>query len=77
MPALRTIVLRKVIEDQRSILFFTHSQSAKVKQLDANPACSLLVYHPKQQIQIRLMASANVHLDEEKNCLLLEYHPVI
>ncbi|NET33229.1 MAG: hypothetical protein F6K19_14615 [Cyanothece sp. SIO1E1] len=61
-PETRTVVKRKATPDF-SITFFTDSRSPKVSQIRANPKSSVLFYHPKKKLQIRLYGQA--HLIDE------------
>lgn len=55
-PELRTVVLRKVTEDFK-LRIYTDSRSHKVGQLKINPIASLLFYHPKKLLQIKISGS--------------------
>ncbi len=61
-PETRTVVKRKATPDF-VITFFTDSRSPKVSQIRANPKVSVLFYHPKKKLQIRLYGEA--HLIDE------------
>ncbi|PWJ40837.1 pyridoxamine 5'-phosphate oxidase family protein [Sediminitomix flava] len=58
-PELRTVVKRG-IKDDFSIYFFTDSRSPKVEQLKKHPNVSVLFYHSKKQLQIRIRAKAEL-----------------
>lgn len=60
-PVVRTVVLREFIPTHQAIAFYTDERSPKIKQLTANPFAELMLWSPKQQIQIRL--SGRCHLE--------------
>jgi hypothetical protein len=53
-PDLRTVVLREVQADERTLVFFTDARSAKVRQIQAQPAATLMVWCPRLGWQLRL-----------------------
>ena len=57
-PQLRTVVNRKFSKND-GITFYTDSRSPKVNQILANPQVSLLFYHPKKKLQLRILGIAN------------------
>lgn len=63
-PASRWVVLRKVTEDHR-FLIFTDDRSEKVAQLQANPNASLLFYHNRQGVQVRVNGTISLHHNDE------------
>lgn len=56
-PEVRTVVKRKVDPDL-NLIFFTDSRSPKVTQIRDNPKVSVLFYHPKKKLQLRLYGKA-------------------
>ena len=58
-PEIRTVVKRGIETDLR-ILFFTDTRSPKVEQILQNPKVSALFYHPKKQLQIRVKGNAEI-----------------
>ena len=63
--AQRTVVKRKMLEDF-SILVYTDTRSPKIQQLKNNNEVSALFYHPKKQLQVRVVAQA-ILVDEASN----------
>lgn len=61
-PETRTVVKRKATLDF-TLTFFTDSRSPKVSQIRATPKVSVLFYHPKKKLQVRLYGQA--HLVDE------------
>ena len=54
-PSARMVLLKQV--DQEGFVFFTNYQSAKARQLDANPYASLVFYWPQLERQARVEGS--------------------
>lgn len=52
-PHQRTVVLRDVVNEQHPIIY-TDARSNKVKELQENPAVSLIMYNHKKLMQITL-----------------------
>jgi pyridoxine/pyridoxamine 5'-phosphate oxidase len=63
-PASRWVVLRKVTEDHR-FLIFTDARSEKVEQLRANPNATLLFYHNRKGVQVRVNGTVSLHHNDE------------
>jgi pyridoxamine 5'-phosphate oxidase len=57
---LRTVLLREVQADERRLLFFTDARSAKVRQLQARPAATLMVWCARLGWQLRLRVQLTV-----------------
>lgn len=60
-PQVRTVVLRQ-LSPAMEFLVYTDVRTAKVKDLLETPRVSLLFYHPKKQVQIRVKALATLHV---------------
>ena len=54
----RTVVLRGFNRQQRQLTIYTDARSAKVAQLRAQPACTLVAYQPNPMMQLRLSTNA-------------------
>jgi pyridoxine/pyridoxamine 5'-phosphate oxidase len=65
MPQQRTVVLRKISEDLK-FTFYTDSRSPKIEQMQTNKNVSLLFYHPKKLIQIKVDGKATLINDKEE-----------
>jgi pyridoxamine 5'-phosphate oxidase len=63
-PQVRTVVLRQFTTDLE-FLVYTDARSSKVQELLELPRVSLLFYHPKKQVQVRVQALATVHVEDE------------
>ena len=57
-PAARTVVLRRADADTRQLVFHTDARSAKLRELEQNPAVAWLFQHPGEQLQIRAEGTA-------------------
>jgi len=64
-PSVRTVVLRGCDREARTLRFHTDRRSAKVPQIEADPAGAVLVYDPKQKIQLRLDCRLSVHIGDQ------------
>lgn len=58
-PRLRTVVLRKVAKDL-TLTFYTDRRSKKITHLKENNKASLLFYHPKKMLQLKIEGTAKV-----------------
>ncbi|MCM0060423.1 MAG: pyridoxamine 5'-phosphate oxidase family protein [Algoriphagus sp.] len=63
-PQVRTVVLRHLTPDLE-FLVYTDVRSSKVQELFEVPRVSLLFYHPKKQVQVRVKALATIHVEDE------------
>jgi hypothetical protein len=63
-PQVRTVVLRQLTTNVE-FLMYTDYRSAKVQDLLKIPRVSLLFYHPKKQVQVRVKALATIHVEDE------------
>ena len=61
----RTVVLRGFNRQQRQLTIYTDARSAKVAQLRAQPACTLVIYQPNPMMQLRLSTNAIVNHNNE------------
>lgn len=59
-PQQRSVVLRKVDENERSLYFFTDARSEKVTELRANPNAALHFYHHPEKLQLRFNGRVNI-----------------
>lgn len=62
-PQVRTVVLRQLTSTME-FLVYTDARTAKVQDLLTIPRVSLLFYHPKKQVQVRVKAIATLHVDD-------------
>ena len=63
-PQVRTVVMRQFTADLE-FLAYTDVRSSKVQELLEVPRVSLLFYHPKKQVQVRVKALATSHVMDE------------
>jgi hypothetical protein len=63
-PQVRTVVLRQFTPDLE-FLVYTDVRTSKVQELLEVPRVSLLFYHPKKQVQVRVKALATIHVEDE------------
>lgn len=59
----RTVVLREVNPEAKALAIYTDARAAKVRQLQARPRCSLVMWSPRLGWQLRLRANVHVHTD--------------
>jgi 3-hydroxyisobutyrate dehydrogenase len=58
---LRTVVLRRVIPDERLLMCHSDLRSGKMRDIQQNSRVSWLFYHPEQKVQLRLVGQATIH----------------
>ncbi len=64
-PKQRTVVLRKTFIDL-SLVFYTDKRTQKIEDIQLNPSCSALFYHPKKLLQIRIAGTAKLITNKDK-----------
>ncbi|MBU1054229.1 MAG: pyridoxamine 5'-phosphate oxidase family protein [Proteobacteria bacterium] len=64
-PEVRTVILRRFSEEERTLICFCDARSPKVSQIRDNPNVSWLFYHPKKWLQLRFCGTATVHIDND------------
>lgn len=62
---MRTLVLRKLEKNTRSLFTHTDLRSPKAQQLKECSSCSLLFYDPVRRVQLRLEAEPQLHEGNE------------
>ncbi len=60
-PKARTVILRDITLDDRSVRIHTDARSDKVSEIGRNPNVMLAFYDPSQEIQVQLSGKATVH----------------
>ncbi len=60
----RTVVLRQVDAEHKSVWFHTDARAEKVLQLEAHPNATLLIWDEGRQVQLRLVVEARLHTDD-------------
>ena len=63
-PEMRTVVLRKVLPDEKTIIIYTDYRSPKVAQIHQNPNAAFLFYDAKSRIQLRIKTIATIHYQD-------------
>jgi len=64
-PALRTVVLRHCIKNERVVACHCDRRSAKVREALDNPWATWLFYDRERKLQLRMAGPATVHLDDD------------
>lgn len=64
-PEIRTVVLRKAIPEEKTVIFHTDYRSPKIEQISVNNAISWLFYDAGARIQLRLKTFATIHHCDE------------
>lgn len=64
-PEIRTVVLRKVIAEEKTLIFHTDYRSPKIDQIYKNNNISWLFYDAKSRIQLRIKTLATIHHKDE------------
>jgi pyridoxamine 5'-phosphate oxidase len=64
MARLRTVVLRKITQDLK-LIFYTDRRSKKITHITENSKVSLLFYHPKLMLQLKIEGKARIVSDED------------
>lgn len=65
-PHLRVVVLRRFWrKNPRALLFHTHLDSPKIKEIQSNNRVSFLFYHPREKFQISVKGRAEIFTDGE------------
>lgn len=64
-PIIRTVVLRKALATENTLIFHTDYRSPKLNQIIKNDKISWLFYDQKAKIQLRIKTNAVVHYNDE------------
>ena len=64
-PNLRTVVLRQVDTQERSLIFHSDSRAQKIKEIQNNSRVTWHFWTPDSNEQLRLMGKAFIHFDDE------------
>ena len=59
--SLRTVILREVSAEDRTLACHTDSRAPKVDEIRNQPQTSWLFYHPEKKIQIRITGQTTLH----------------
>ena len=65
-PSLRTVIIRRVNEATRSLVFITDTASAKVREIRQHPAVALTGYDAEGMQQLRLEGVASIVSNEKR-----------
>lgn len=63
-PQQRTVVLRQVDIPSQRLFFYSDWRTQKIRDLRQNAEASILAYHPKKMLQVRLNGSISLHQDD-------------
>ncbi len=63
--SMRTVVLRKVLPEERELRFHTDVRSIKWDDLMINPAISALFYDADARVQLRIKGTAELHHEND------------
>lgn len=63
-PSLRTVVLRGFDPAARVAMIHTDRRSTKIQEIRQAPRVALHVYDPSAALQLRLEATASIHIDD-------------
>lgn len=63
-PNCRTVVFRKLQDEQR-LFIYTDIRSDKAKEIDQNPAISLVFYNPHKKLQVKVLGTGVLHHSNE------------
>lgn len=75
-PSLRTVILRQVAPQERSLIFHSDSRARKIKEIQNNSRITWLFWSPDSNEQLRLMGEASLHFDDElANSVWQSSHP--
>lgn len=75
IPRLRTVVLRNVTEDV-VLSFYTDKRSKKITHIQENKNVSLLFYHPKKMVQLRIEGTATMDTSQKTTKMIWDgLHP--
>jgi pyridoxamine 5'-phosphate oxidase len=61
IPNNRTVILRTVNEETKTLTFNTDSRSGKVKDIKTKPQVAVLLYDHQNRVQLRLQCIASLH----------------
>jgi len=62
--SMRTVILRRVIQAERTLICHTDLRSGKVVEIQNDPRVCWLFYHPEHQVQLRLLGHATLHTND-------------
>lgn len=67
LPCARTVVLRRVVPEDRLVICHTDRRSPKVAQLERTPIASWAFYDPRSRVQIRIRGRTRIELPGESS----------
>lgn len=74
---MRTAVVRRVIPAERRLWFFSDARAPKIQQVQATGRLSILFYHPRKQIQIRLAGQVSCVRETPELAVIWEQLPSV
>ncbi|MSO92663.1 MAG: hypothetical protein EXQ86_04590 [Rhodospirillales bacterium] len=66
-PAVRTVILRAVDAERRTLQVHTDARSAKVQEITAEPRVQVVFHHPQENVQIRATGTATVRRGDARD----------
>lgn len=63
-PQVRTVVIRKFLIAERTLIFHTDTRSPKIEEIENDARISWLFYHPNEKMQFRISGIASIHKDQ-------------
>lgn len=70
-PNARVVVFRKFLQDERILIFHTDLRSPKIEEIRNEARISWLLYHPNENLQLRISGKAVIH-SEANDALKLQ-----
>ena len=65
IPAARTLVLRGVDRETRTLRFHTDQRSKKIEQINFNPSGAIHIYSQQDKLQLRFKSNLTLHINGE------------
>lgn len=75
-PSLRTVILRNVDIQERSLSFHSDRRAEKIREIQRDPKITWLFWDPTPKEQLRLKGHATLHFEDERaNQMWQDSHP--
>jgi hypothetical protein len=66
-PAARTVILRAVDKERRSVHVYTDARSAKVKEIYREPRVEIVFHHTHENVQVRVAGRATMRAGDPQD----------
>ncbi len=73
LPSLRTVILRRVDPEGRTISFYTDARTPKNREIEANSRVAWHFYDSQEKVQLRVDAKALIHYAGRGDLLAMRY----